>query len=133
MGFLHALPEGWSQNRAQLYTKNDVPLALPDIDAGGYLAEWLSADLGWCEADGMGNLRPVAWSEIDALDRQLSLGLEPWEARHIRRMSEAYIEGLHRGKTPMVAAPVYASMDEDPGIGLERRLVSEKIKAGLGR
>jgi len=103
------------------------------LEAGEYLIEWLSGDLGWCDADGMGNMRPLAWLEIDAYARTCGLDLEPWEARQIRAMSSAYVEGLNRGKTPMTVAPVYASMDADPGIALERRIVSEKLKVGLSR
>ena len=132
MGFLHSKPDDWSSSRAALYAKEDVPNGLPDIDAGEYFLEWLAYDLGWCDADGMGNLRAHSWLEIDAMDRQLGLNLEPDEARLIRTMSNAYIEGHHYGKEAMALAPVYDDRDDDPGIALERRLVSEKIKAGMG-
>ena len=132
MGFLHSKPDDWSSSRAALYAKEDVPNGLPDIEAGDYFVEWLSYDLGWCDADGMGNLRAHSWLEIDAMDRQLGLNLEPDEARMIRQMSNAYIEGYHHGKEAMALAPVYDDRDDDLGIALERRLVSEKIKAGMG-
>lgn len=115
----------------QLYLKHDCPLGLPDLDAGGYFVEWLSADLEWCAVDGMGNLRSHAWTEIDAFDRMLGLGLEPWEARQLRTMSRAYVEGNNRGRKPMVTAPVYHNKDDDPGIALERRVLSDKIRIGM--
>ena len=132
MGFLHSKPDDWSSSRAALYAKEGIASGLPDIDAGEHYLEWLAQDLGWCDQDGMGNMRAHSWLEIDAMDRQLGLNLEPDEARMIRAMSNAYIEGHHHGREAMALAPAYDDRDEDPGIALERRLVSEKIKAGMG-
>ena len=88
--------------------------------------------LGWCSFDQMGGAAPVTWSEISAFSREAGLNLEPWEARQIRAMSVAYVNGMARGKEPMKVCPAFDDRpDEDPGVALERRNVSNSLKAGL--
>lgn len=109
-----------------------MPLGLPVVGDGQYLLDWISRDLGWATGTAIGGASPVPWAEILAFTQALGLELETWEARQLRHMSEAYVEGLTRGRQPMVTSPAYVKTgEEDPGLVLERRLVSEKLGSML--
>ena len=106
---------------------------MPDIGGVGYLLDMMAPEgLAWCSFGQMGGVEPVSWSEISSFSREAGLYLEPWEARQLRAMSVAYVQGLARGNEPMKVSPAYDDRpEEDPGVALERRRVSESLKAGL--
>lgn len=79
----------------------------------------------------MGGFRPVSFGEISDMDRALGLNLEPWEMRELSDMSLGYVQGLILGEGTLVKAPTSESLDADPGIPLERKLLSEKLGAML--
>jgi len=117
-----------------MWLEEDLDLGLPDITGVEYLREWMLPDqLGWCHFDGMGGGGPHSWAEVEAFSR-LSCGqMDPWEARQIRAMSVAYVEGMAKGREPMKVSPAYADRPrEGPGIAIERRRISAQIKAGFG-
>jgi hypothetical protein len=100
------------------------------VEIGARLIQIVGEDLGWMQANS-GGLLPISWAEIRAVDLQLGLGLEVWESRAIHKMSEAYIAGVSYGGKPMVLAPCYEWQEDDPGLELERKRMSEGIKAGM--
>ena len=116
-----------------MWREADLDPALPDISGVEYLLEMLMGDgLGWCSFDPMGGVEPLPWSEIDSFSRVTGLALEPWEARQLRSMSAAYVEGRHYGQKPMKVSPCYADRpEEDPGVALERQRISEGLKTAL--
>lgn len=128
-----AKPEGWKSSRMQMWLDEGLDLGLPDISGVEYLRDWMAVDgLGWCQATAMGGAEPHSWAEIDAFSRVAGLYLEPWEARQIRSMSAAYVEGMVRGGEALKVSPAFEDRpDEDPGIPVERRRISEQFKAGL--
>lgn len=76
---------------------------LPPIEAGRYLVEAFR-DLGRFSSTGFGPA-VLTWAEIDAFARQTNAITDPWEARSLREMSAAFIEGLEIGKNPLGRAP----------------------------
>lgn len=130
---MSARPAEWKISRWKLWKNEGLDLSLPDISGGEYLLDLMAPEgLGWCSYDQMGGAEPVSWSEICSFSREAGLDLEPWESRQLRAMSVAYIAGLARGKEPMKVSPAYdTTPDQDPGVALERKRVSESLKAGL--
>ncbi|MCJ8335695.1 MAG: hypothetical protein MJH10_15880 [Epibacterium sp.] len=106
---------------------------MPDIRGVEYLLDMMSPEgVGWFRSDGMGAAFPLDWSEINAFSDAAGLALDPWERCQIRAMSVAYVEGRRLGGEAMKVSPAYVDRpDEDPGIALERRRVSDTLGAAL--
>lgn len=98
-----------------------------------YLLEMMAQEgLGWCSFDQMGGAQPVDWSEIRAFSQEAGLDLAPWESKQIRAMSVAYVSGMARGREPMQVSPAYDDRpDEDPGVAMERKRLSDNLGAAL--
>lgn len=80
----------------------------------------------------MGGAEPVSWQEIAAFSTGAGLDLEPWEARSLRAMSAAYVEGFIGGAQPLQVSPAFEGTPElDPGVAVERRQISDSMKAAL--
>jgi len=73
------------------------------MDAGSYLFEAF-CELGMVQS-GLSGLLPLSWTEIDAFARLTKAFAEPWEARLIRRLSNAYLEGHRLGADPVGIPP----------------------------
>ncbi|WP_299663844.1 hypothetical protein [uncultured Ruegeria sp.] len=117
-----------------MWEKAGIDLALPSVTGVQYILEWMGPDgLNWYKSMGMGGIEPIDWREIDAFSGAAGLDLEPWEARQLRLMSVAYVSGYARGMRPMVVSPAYQDRpDDDLGLALERKKISDQIKAGFG-
>jgi hypothetical protein len=76
---------------------------MPPLDAGQYLADAFG-EIGRITSTGFGPV-PLTWAEIDAYARQTGTLSEPWEARCLRAMSHAYLEGLEIGKNALGREP----------------------------
>ena len=76
---------------------------LPPIMAGRYLVEAFHESGRVLRT--MDGPMPLSWAEIDAFARQTGAISEPWEARCLRSMSMAYLEGLKVGENPLGRAP----------------------------
>lgn len=63
---------------------------------------WL--EIGPTTATGMGE-GPIGWQEIAAWQQLTGTQIEPWEARCIRRMSQAFISERHEAKKPNCPEP----------------------------
>jgi len=116
-----------------MWLDEGLDLSFPDVSGVEYLLDMMASEgLGWCAFDSMGGAEPVSWSEIGSFSREAGLDLEPWEAKQLRALSVAYVHGLARGQEPMKVSPAYQDTpEEDPGVALERKRVSESLKAGL--
>lgn len=117
----------------KMWLDESLDLGLPDISGVEYLLDMMAPEgLSWCLYGQMGGAEPISWSEISSFSRETGLALEPWETRQLRAMSVAYVRGLARGSEPMKVSPAYDDRPkEDPGVAVERRRVSESLKAGL--
>lgn len=117
----------------KMWLDENLDLGLPDITGVEYLREIMAPEaLGWCNFEAMGGASPHRWAEIDAFSRSSGTLLEAWEACQIRAMSAAYVEGMVLGGEPMKVSPAYEDRPkEDPGVAVERRRVSQQMKAGL--
>ena len=116
-----------------MWQKEGLDFALPDIEGVEYLVEIMAPEgLGWCSFDGMGGAQAHSWQEIQSLSQMADLQLEPWEAKAVRSMSVAYVQGLASGRDPMTVSPAFRDRPEDdPGVAVERRRLSESLGAGL--
>ena len=76
---------------------------MPNLVAGRYLAEAFR-DLGRFTSTGFGPV-PLTWTEINAFACQTGVISEPWEARCVRDMSVAFLDGIEVGKNPLGKAP----------------------------
>ncbi|SMP32188.1 hypothetical protein SAMN06265373_108146 [Shimia sagamensis] len=116
-----------------MWEREKLDLALPDISRVSFILEWLGSEcLGWFTQDGMGGLRPISWGEMDAFARLTQTDFEPWEAEQLRKCSAGYVAGYNLGRQPMVVSPAYEDRpDDDPGVAVERRRVSEQMKSAL--
>lgn len=116
-----------------MWLNEGLDLALPDVSGAEYLLEWMAPEcLGWCKFEAMGGAAAHSWAEIEAFSRASGALLEPWEASQIRAMSAAYVDGMARGGEPMKISPAFEDRPEDdPGVAVERRKVSEQMKSGL--
>lgn len=130
---MSARPTDWKSSRWKLWRSEGIDLALPEISGVDYLLDMMMAEgLGWCSFDQMGGATAVTWSEINSFSTGAGLELEPWEARQLRAMSVAYVNGMERGREPMTVSPAYAdNPDTDPGVALERKRVNDSLKAGM--
>ncbi|GAB5431293.1 MAG: hypothetical protein EpisKO_06630 [Epibacterium sp.] len=116
-----------------MWQTEGLDFALPDIEGVEYLLDIMAPEaLGWCSFDGMGGAQAHSWLEIQSLSQMADLQLEPWEAKAIRSMSVAYVQGYTSGRDPMTVSPAYRERpEEDPGLAAERRRISESLSAGL--
>lgn len=91
MGWLHGKPKSWGESRLERYraSQNSLP-PMPVIKAGQYLVEAFN-ELGRVSSGF--SMIPLTWAEIDAYARLTGEITERFEARALRRMSVAYIEG----------------------------------------
>lgn len=119
--------------RRRFWEKNGIDLGLPDLSGIEYLLDMLGpGGVGWYRPAGVGSIVPIDWAEIDAFSRLAGHDLEPWEAEQIRLCSAAYVAEYHRGCEPMKVSPVFLDRpDEDPGVALERRKVSDQLEAAF--
>jgi hypothetical protein len=106
---------------------------LPDVSGVEYLLEMMAPEgIGWCTFDHMGGAEPIEWSEIRSFSKEAGIYLEPWESSQLRAMSVAYVNGLARGREPMTVSPAYDDRpDEDPGVALEQKRLSDNLGAAL--
>lgn len=117
-----------------MWVKEGLDLCLPEPSGVEYFIDYMRPEgLGWFSHDAMGGASPHSWSEISAFSRGTDLRLEPWEASQIRAMSVAYVQERARGSEPMKVSPAFEDRpDDDPGIAVERRRVSEQLKQSFG-
>ena len=91
MGWLHSIPNGKKQSRAELQ-KN---IEMPEVEAG-YLIEYWD-DLGLVGYAGMGEAT-LSYLEINAWLHAVGIELEPWEYKAIRGMSLNYIVSKNKAQ-----------------------------------
>lgn len=100
---MHSKPDGWARTRWEDHEKRTgKPPSLPRLDAGAYLfAAFLEAG----KVSVTYGAGPLTWAEIDAYSRQTGEISTPFEARTLRRMSEAYLGGKTAGEDPLSIEP----------------------------
>lgn len=56
---------------------------------------------------GFAGPEPLAWGEIESFARMAGVPLEPWEARGLRELSEAFVDQWHdnRAEAPPAERP----------------------------
>ena len=82
-------------------------------------------EAGACEAGAMGVV-PLSWQEIAAWATVSGAVIDAWERTALRKMSVAYVDGLHEGAKPNSAAPY---VDEEA----QAARVDAKIKKAFGK
>lgn len=92
-----------------------------------YLIDWW-LDAGTTSSIGMGE-GALTWQEIDAWVARTEIELQPWEARIIRRMSQAFANERHEAKKPLRPVP-YSLTEQTTGV---RDRVAAQFKAMAGR
>jgi len=92
-------------SRAKQYEDAGRPVPYVPVQACGYFLEAL-IEAGPTKSDGMGNRVPLDWLDIKAFADMTGAVTEAWEASILRRMSIAFANGLHEGKSAFSIAPV---------------------------
>lgn len=77
-------------------------VVMPPVSAPHLIDWWL--DLGPASSGGGGEA-PLGWQDMVAWQQITGIELHPWEARAIRRMSQAWLGEGHRAKKPDCPAP----------------------------
>lgn len=122
MGWLHSVPErkpgkaststaGPRATRLQRMQADGVDdVALPPVPAeAAHLLDCL-LEVGLASANGLADA-PIGWSEISAWQAQAGIELSPWEARTLRRLSQAYVAERAAAADPMRPAPWAGATD----------------------
>lgn len=115
-----------TQTRRERMDADGQPIPMPDNPAR-YLSAWL-LEIGPSVAAGMGE-GPIGWSDLTAWERLTGVELSPWEARTLRRMSQAFVAERHDAKKPECPPPWRG---DDAEVMAQRDVVSAKIKAAFG-
>lgn len=87
-GFLAAKPSDWDETRRECLERLARPVRLPDIGADAYMIQSLY-DLGAYTQDGMGNIVPQTWAEVQAFCQLSDLIKTNKEPRLLRELSQA--------------------------------------------
>lgn len=82
--------------RAAVLEDAGLPVPMPDVDHP--ITDAL-AEIGWCERGSMGPA-PLSSKEIMAWAEGMGESLTPWEFSMIRRMSQAFCDGLQSERAP---------------------------------
>ena len=69
-----------------------------NVAVSGYLID-AAAEMGWCSGNGLG-ASALTWTEIGAYAKATGQRFAPWEARTLRNMSAAFVEG-YTTKNPL--------------------------------
>lgn len=95
---------------------------MPPLDGLGYIADMASEV-------GIARQTPVDWSEIEAYNRLSGVGITPWEARVIRKMSLAYVDQAIKSVEPHCLPPHYTDNRTDEE---RRQQVDQSIRRVFG-
>lgn len=95
------VPEATSRRDAYTKAKQEPPIW--DSLGGDYLLHALKR-IGFYSTFGEGRC-VLTWAEIHAFAQATQAVSEPWEMEALRRMSGAYLGGLHRGENPFGIQP----------------------------
>lgn len=90
-----------------------------------YIVTWL-LEVGPTVPAGMGS-GPIGWRDIEAWSALTGTGIQPWEARLLRRLSGDFLSQSHKAEKPDCPAPW---VDDVPTIS-NREAVSRKIGSEL--
>ena len=94
---------------------------MPDIDGGEYLvSNWTDCGL-FCV--GMGGIEPLSWSEINSYSDNVG-GLDGWERKQIRKMSEAFVSFKAKADNMGCPAPFRVEMTDE-----DRRKQADSLKS----
>lgn len=112
VGFYSAVPKDWKESRGARL-KGAIPL--PELRAGEYLLD-IARELKFAVALPDGGRRALNYTDLhhynDLTGRPLQ---EPWEARAVIAISEAYIGGYAHGLDEFSLSPMEVKEQEDAG------------------
>ena len=86
-----------------MYNRRGEEPPLTEIEAGQYLLDALF-EVGPVSQDGMGNWRPISWTDLQAYASLTGAIGERWEMHTVMRMSKAYLKGIS-DKEPLSIPP----------------------------
>jgi len=69
----------------------------------------------------------LTWQEIESWQRQCGVELQPWEARFVKRLSEAYLSESHTARDPDAEAP----WSDAPYVVPTPNMVAMRMKAAM--
>lgn len=97
---------------------------VPDMppNPAPYITEWL-LEIGPTVPTGMGS-GPIGWRDMEAWSSLTGSGLQPWEARLIRRLSLEFLAWTHKAEKPDCPAP-WVTVDD--ATAANREAVARKV------
>lgn len=130
VAWLNAIPNDAKGKRAdksrlQARRERGDAIPLPEV-AFTYLTDWLF-EIGPVVSGGMGD-GPVGYRDIAAWQDITGVIVQPWEARTIRRLSQAYLAGLRKAEAHDCPMPYVGAAD----VADARESIDNKIRAAFG-
>jgi hypothetical protein len=111
MGWLNAIielkgdkSERPRESRLMQYNARETPAPFVELDAGEYLLNTLM-EVGAIKSAAMGGFLALDWVDLAAYASLTMADIEPWEAKLLRKMSEAFVSGLNEGASPFSIPP----------------------------
>lgn len=102
--------------------RGEAPLWPPN--PAPHMTEWL-IEIGPTTAGTMGEA-PISWQDLTEWQRNVGIVLDAWEARVIRRMSEAFLSQRHESEKPSCIAPFLGDAE---AVAVTRANVAQRVKA----
>jgi hypothetical protein len=111
MGWLNAIieikgekTERPRESRLIRHNLSKTPAPFVDLDAGEYLLNVLM-EAGAIKSAAMGGFLALDWVDLAAYASLTMADIEPWEAKLLRKMSEAFVSGMNEGTSPFSIPP----------------------------
>jgi hypothetical protein len=111
-------------SRYEQMENDGIPIQMPPNPAPTIAARWL--EIGTTEAAGMG-AGPLSWGTIKAWQDVTGIALDRWEARLLRKLSQAYLRESRLAESENYPAPWHGEVTER-----ERELELARLEMVLG-
>jgi len=111
-------------SRRDRMKKDGIPIQMPPNPMPHIIARLI--EIGITESNGMG-ATPLSWPTIDAWQRSVAIDLLPWEARLLRKLSEAYVAESRKAESENCPPPWRTAVTQR-----EREIEEDVLRMVLG-
>lgn len=105
LGWLNAVPEGWTQTNLEYRNSRQMPTGLPSRDLPGQYLLMNIIEMGPILKGPEGTVIPSDWPTIVAYSQATGNLSSPWERETAKRLCAEYWAGLTEGKNPLCIPP----------------------------